>query len=241
MTASSLRIRMFSACAAVALGVSALASLPSAQAEEAVKIAPPAMLEPAVAGAKLEKAVLAGGCFWGMQAVFQHVKGVKNVMSGYAGGAADTAQYETVSGGDTGHAESVEITFDPSAVNYATLLQIYFSVGHNPTELNFQGPDTGTQYRSAIFPMSDAQAAVAAAYIKQLDTASAFPAPIVTRIEPGKTFYPAEDYHQDYATLHPDSPYIAINDLPKVDNLSRLFPDLYSPRARLVKDSKVSG
>jgi len=241
MTKSSLRTRMFSACAAVALGVSALAILPQAQAEEAVKIAPPQMLEPAAAGAKMEKAVLAGGCFWGMQAVFQHVKGVKNVMSGYAGGAADTAQYETVSGGDTGHAESVEITFDPSAVNYATLLQIYFSVGHNPTELNFQGPDTGTQYRSAIFPMSEAQAAVAEAYIKQLDAASAFPAPIVTRIEAGKTFYPAEDYHQDYATLHPDSPYIAINDLPKVDNLSRLFPDLYSPRARLVKDSKVSG
>jgi peptide-methionine (S)-S-oxide reductase len=206
-------------------------------AEDAVAVPAPLLQEPQQAQAGTEKAVLAGGCFWGMQAVFQHLKGVKNAVSGYAGGKANTAQYETVSTGTTGHAESVEVIFDPHVINYATLLQVYFSVAHNPTELNFQGPDGGTQYRSAIFPQSDAQRQVAEAYIKQLGSARTFPDPIVTSIEPAKAFYPAEGYHQDYATLHPDSGYIATYDLPKVENLSRLFPDLYSDKPNLVKDA----
>ncbi len=206
-------------------------------AEDAVAVPAPLLQEPRQTETGTEKAVLAGGCFWGMQAVFQHLKGVKNAVSGYAGGKADTAQYETVSTGTTGHAESVEVIFDPHVINYATLLQVYFSVAHNPTELNFQGPDGGTQYRSAIFPQSDAQRQVAEAYIKQLGSAGTFPDPIVTSIEPAKAFYPAEDYHQDYATLHPDSGYIATYDLPKVENLSRLFPDLYSDTPKLVKDA----
>ena len=204
-------------------------------AEDAVIVPVPALTETQHAAMGDERAVLAGGCFWGVQAVFQHVKGVKNVISGYAGGKADTALYETVSTGSTGHAESVEITFDPQVINYATILQVYFSVAHNPTELNYQGPDSGTQYRSAVFPATDTQKQVAEAYIKQLGNGGVFPNPIVTSIEMAKTFYPAEDYHQDYATLHPDNPYIAINDLPKVENLSRLFPSLYNPKAKLVK------
>ena len=213
----------------------------SSWAEDAIVVPAPAFLEPQLATVGDERAVLAGGCFWGVQAVFQHVKGVKNVVSGYAGGNADTAQYETVSTGETGHAESVEITFDPNAINYATILQVYFSVAHNPTELNYQGPDSGTQYRSAIFPQSASQKQVAETYILQLGKGGVFAAPIVTSIEPAKTFYPAEEFHQDYATLHPDNPYIAINDLPKVENLSRLFPDLYSPAPKLVKDASNHG
>jgi peptide-methionine (S)-S-oxide reductase len=210
-------------------------------AEDAVVVPAPALMEPQQAAMGDERAVLAGGCFWGVQAVFQHVKGVKNVLSGYAGGNADTAQYETVSTGETGHAESVAITFDPNTINYATILQVYFSVAHNPTELNYQGPDSGTQYRSAIFPENESQKHVAETYIKQLGKGGVFAAPIVTSIEPAKKFYPAEEFHQDYATLHPDNPYIAINDLPKVENLSRLFPDLYSPAPKLVKDASNHG
>jgi peptide-methionine (S)-S-oxide reductase len=206
-------------------------------AEDAVVLPAPAFMEPQQAAMGDERAVLAGGCFWGVQAVFQHVKGVKNVVSGYAGGSAGTAQYETVSTGETGHAESVEITFDPKTINFATILQVYFSVAHNPTELNYQGPDSGTQYRSAIFPENESQKQVAETYIKQLGKGGVFAAPIVTSIEPAKTFYPAEEFHQDYATLHPDNPYIAINDLPKVENLGRLFPELYSPAPKLVKDA----
>ena len=168
------------------------------------------------------------------------LKGVNNVISGYAGGNADTAQYEIVSSGQTGHAESVEIEFDPHVINYGTILQVYFAVAHDPTQLDQQGPDTGTQYRSAIFPANNAQKQVAEAYIQQLDKAGTFESPIVTRIEPGKAFYPAEAYHQDYATLHPDQPYIAYNDLPKIGNLSRLFPDLYRPKAKLVADNAES-
>jgi peptide-methionine (S)-S-oxide reductase len=205
-----------------------------AMAENAVVVPAAAVLEP-VAGSGMEKAVLAGGCFWGVQGVFQHVKGVQNAISGYAGGKADTAAYETVSGGQTGHAESVEITFDPQVINYATLLQIYFSVVADPTELNYQGPDSGTQYRSAIFPESDAQAQVARAYIDQLNKAGVFKAPIVTTIEPSKAFYAAEGYHQDYLTLHPNQPYIAFNDIPKVNDLSHYFPNLYSEKPKLVK------
>ncbi|MCX5495044.1 peptide-methionine (S)-S-oxide reductase MsrA [Kaistia dalseonensis] len=205
-------------------------------AEDAVVI--PAPIVDEAASGTSEVAVLAGGCFWGVQGVFQHVKGVKNAVSGYAGGAADTAQYETVSRGDTGHAESVQITFDPREVSYGRLLQIYFSVAHNPTELNRQGPDTGTQYRSALFPMNAEQAKVAASYIAQLDKAKLFPAPIVTRIEPFKGFYPAEAYHQDFLTLNPSYPYIVYNDLPKVENLSQVFPNEYRKDPVLVGATK---
>ena len=177
---------------------------------------------------------MAGGCFWGVQGVFQHVDGVAEAVSGYTGGAQDTARYGKVGGGDTGHAESVRITFDPHRISYGRLLQIYFSVAHDPTELNRQGPDTGTQYRSAIFPQNSEQGRVAAAYIAQLNQAKVFPAPIVTTIEPGKAFYPAEAYHQDYLTLHPDQPYIAFNDIPKVEALERLFPKVYRSAPVLV-------
>jgi peptide-methionine (S)-S-oxide reductase len=162
-----------------------------------------------------------------VQGVFQHVDGVVSAVSGYAGGGKTSAQYETVSTGTTGHAESVRVTFDPRRVSYGQLLQIFFAVAHDPTELNYQGPDTGTQYRSAIFPTTPEQARIAAAYIAQLDAAHVFSAAIVTRIESGKVFYPAEPYHQDYLTLHPDNPYIAYNDLPKVKALARLFPNRY--------------
>ena len=174
-----------------------------------------------------EVAVIAGGCFWGVQGVFEHVKGVTSAVSGYAGGDKATALYETVGSGATGHAEAVKITFDPRQISYARILQIYFSVAHDPTELNRQGPDSGTQYRSAIFPSSPEQIRVAKAYIAQLDKAKTFGAPIVTKLEPDRAFYAAEDYHQDYLTLHPDNPYIMINDLPKVDALKRMFPDQY--------------
>jgi peptide-methionine (S)-S-oxide reductase len=173
-------------------------------------------------------AVLAGGCFWGMQWVFEHVPGVTNVTSGYSGGAAATATYEQVSEGDTGHAETVRIVYDPSKVTYGQLLRVYFSVATNPTELNRQGPDTGTQYRGVIFYANPEQEKIAKDYIAQLAAAHVFAAPIVTQIVPLKAFYPAEDYHQDYARLHPDAPYIAINDAPKVVALQRALPKLYS-------------
>jgi peptide-methionine (S)-S-oxide reductase len=223
---------------ALALGAS-LALTAHSGAETAVVIPAPAMDEPAQKTAASETAVLSGGCFWGVQAVFQHVKGVHRVVSGYSGGAKDTATYEKVSTGDTGHAESVEITFDPRLVSYGTILQVYFSVAHNPTELNRQGPDTGTQYRSAIFVENEAQKHVAEAYIAQLDKTGVFGRPIVTKVSPLVGFYPAEDYHQDYATRHPENPYIAYNDLPKVENLSRLFPALYTPEAKLVAASEA--
>jgi peptide-methionine (S)-S-oxide reductase len=171
--------------------------------------------------------VLAGGCFWGVQGVFQHVKGVTSAVSGYAGGDKKTAEYETVSTGRTGHAESVQVTFDPRQISYGRLLQIFFSVAHDPTELNRQGPDTGTQYRSAIFPTNAEQANVAKAYIMQLDQTHAFRKAIVTTIEPDRTFYPAESYHQDFLTRNPRYPYIVINDLPKVEDLKRLMPEVY--------------
>jgi peptide-methionine (S)-S-oxide reductase len=171
--------------------------------------------------------VLAGGCFWGVQGVFQHVKGVTSAVSGYAGGDKKTANYDIVSTGTTGHAESVQVTFDPRVISYGELLQIFFSVVHDPTELNRQGPDFGTQYRSAIFPTNVEQADVARAYIAQLDQARAFKGAIVTRIEPGRTFYPAESYHQDFLTRNPQDRYIVINDLPKIEDLKQLFPDRY--------------
>ncbi len=201
-------------------------------AEEAVVI--PAPMSDLAATDGAQTAVFAGGCFWGVQGVFQHVKGVKSAVSGYAGGAADTAHYEVVGSGTTGHAELVEVTYDPKLVTYGELLQVYFSVAHNPTELNYQGPDYGTQYRSTIFVQNDDQKNVAAAYIAQLDAAKAYPEPIVTTIEPLKGFYPAEGYHQDFLTLNPTYPYIAINDIPKVENLAKLFPKLYSDTPVLV-------
>jgi peptide-methionine (S)-S-oxide reductase len=176
----------------------------------------------------MQTAVLSGGCFWGVQGVFQHVRGVKNVISGYAGGEKATAQYETVSSGTTGHAESVQITFDPAVISYGQLLQIAFSVVHDPTQLNRQGPDVGTQYRSEIFYSDDNQKRIAQAYISQLEQSHAFARPIVTRVDPLKGFYPAERYHQDYLINNPTQPYIAIYDVPKVQNFRQTFPELYS-------------
>ena len=174
-----------------------------------------------------ETLVLAGGCFWGVQAVFQHVKGVVSATSGYSGGASKTAEYEVVSTGTTGHAESVKVVYDPSKITYGQLLKVFFSVALDPTQLNRQGPDEGTQYRSAIFYGNDDQKRIAQAYIAQLDQARIFPRPIVTQVVELKAFYPAEAYHQDYATLHPDNPYIRYNDLPKVAHLKEQFPNLY--------------
>jgi peptide-methionine (S)-S-oxide reductase len=185
----------------------------------------PALDEPAHVAS--ETVVLAGGCFWGVQGVFQHVKGVTRAISGYAGGSASTAHYLMTSLGHTGHAESVAVTFDPAKISLGRILQIYFAVAHDPTELNRQGPNVGSQYRSAIFPRDAEQAEVARDYIAQLDQAHAFAAPIVTNIEPGKTFYPAEAYHQDFLALNPDYPYVVYNDLPKIDALRRLYPDEY--------------
>jgi len=174
--------------------------------------------------------VFAGGCFWGVEAVFEHVKGVTQAVSGYAGGTAETADYQKVSSGSTGHAEVVQVTYDPSKVSYGQLLKVFFSVAHNPTELNRQGPDTGPQYRSAIFYGDEAQKRVVQAYIAQLQTAKSFPRPIVTEVAPLKAFYAAEAYHQDYVVHHPDQPYIVYNDLPKVANLKKQFPQLYVER-----------
>ena len=210
------------------LVAAALAFLPfAANAESTVMIPPPAA-ETAAQGAGLETAVLAGGCFWGIQAVYQHVKGVTNAVSGYAGGTQKDAVYETVSSGRTGHAESVKVTFDPRQVSYGKILQIYFSVAHDPTQLNRQGPDSGPQYRSEIFPQNEAQQKAAKDYIAQLDKARAFKRPIVTKTDSMKTaFFPAEAYHQDYAIHHPYQPYIVINDAPKVENLKKHFPDVW--------------
>lgn len=222
------------AIAVLAAGV-AFRSMPSA-AEEARAIPAPATDE-APGTANAETAVLAGGCFWGVQGVFQHVKGVISATSGYAGGGKDTAYYEMVGTGSTGHAESVRVVFDPRKVSYGRLLQIYFSVAHDPTELNRQGPDTGTQYRSAIFPVNAEQTRVAKAYIDQLNQARVFDAAIVTKIEPARQFYAAEDYHQDFLTNHPDYPYIVINDLPKIESLKQLFPRDYRADPVLVAAS----
>jgi len=206
----------------------------SSAAESARSIPSPTLDEPADAQTPSEVAILAGGCFWGVEGVFQHVEGVTSAVSGYAGGAADTAHYEMVSSNTTGHAESVRVTFDPRRISYGRILQIYFSVAHDPTELNRQGPDAGTQYRSAIFPTNPEQARIAEAYISQLNQAHVFDAPLVTKIEPGRAFYPAEAYHQDFLTRNPRYPYIVMNDLRKIENLKRLFPDVYRPTPVLV-------
>ena len=188
-----------------------------------------------------ETAVLAGGCFWGVQGVFQYVKGVTNAVSGYAGGDRKDASYDAVSTGTTGHAEAVQVTFDPRQISYARILQIFFSVAHDPTQLNFQGPDHGTQYRSALFPTNPQQQAIAQAYIAQLDKAHAWPGAIVTKIEPGRAFYPAEDYHQDFLVRNPRYPYIVYNDLPKIEDLKRLFPAEYRPQPALVAAARKAG
>ena len=224
-------IRVFSRLSvfAAALLLPALMTLlagPLSSAEEAHQIPAP-MIDEAAGAATSETAVLAGGCFWGVQGVYQHVDGVKSAVSGYAGGEKETAQYYVVGRGTTGHAESVRVTFDPRKISYGRILQIYFSVAHNPTELNRQGPDAGTQYRSAIFPANAEQARVAEAYIGQLNKARVFDGAIVTKIEPNKAFYPAEAYHQDFLVQHPNYPYIAINDMPKIAELKRLFPEIY--------------
>ena len=191
-------------------------------------IADPAVDDSLAANSSHQTAVLAGGCFWGMQLVFEHVKGVVSVTAGYSGGSAKTAQYEIVSTGETGHAESVRITYDPSKVTYGRLLKVFFAVAHDPTELNRQGPDEGTQYRSVIFYASDDQLRIARAYIEQLDQSKVFRGKIVTQLTPLTAFYPAEAYHQDYAVHNPDNPYIAFNDLPKLDHLRKRLPDLYA-------------
>jgi peptide-methionine (S)-S-oxide reductase len=214
------------ACGAALLAIAALAVTSRSDAETA-KVVPAPAFDESKSTADAEVAVLAGGCFWGVQGVFQHVAGVTSAVSGYAGGNADTAHYEEVGTGSTGHAESVRITFDPRRISYGRILQIYFSVAHDPTELNYQGPDRGTQYRSTIFPTTSEQAEIAKAYITQLDQAHTFHTPVVTTIEPGRTFYPAEAYHQDFLAQHPTNPYIVYNDLPKIRDLQHLFPQLY--------------
>src|SRR5216684_1356594 len=190
---------------------------------------PPAIDVPLAAAKGRQTAVLAGGCFWGVQAVFQHLKGVSSVTSGYAGGHVKSPSYESVSMGVTGHAETVSIVYDPSQVTYGQLLMVFFSVAHDPTQWNRQGPDTGSQYRSAIFYTNEDQKRIAQAYIAQLDAAKVYSRPIVTKVEPFKAFYPAEGYHQDYLKNNPDNPYIVYNDLPKLENFKKEFPGLYRP------------
>jgi peptide-methionine (S)-S-oxide reductase len=196
-------------------------------ASNAVKLPGPAVDEAQGKTKGPQTVVLAGGCFWGIQAVFEHVKGVSSATAGYSGGSAQTAQYETVSTGSTGHAESVRIVYDPAQISYGQLLRVFFSVAHDPTELNRQGPDEGTQYRSAIFYANQEQRRIAEAYIDQLNRAKVFARPIVTQLVSLQGFYPAEAYHQDYAERHPDEPYIAINDLPKLQHLKQILPELY--------------
>ncbi len=224
-----------SLCAAAigTLAIAALAVAPSRAAEDAVVIPPPAADVPPADG--LQTAVVAGGCFWGVQGVFQHTAGVASAMSGYAGGGKMTATYEQVSTGSTGHAESVQIKYDPKKISYGKILQIFFSVVHDPTQLNRQGPDSGTQYRSAIFTTSEEQKKVADAYIAQLNAAKVYSKPIVTKVGALESFFPAEAYHQDYLTLHPNQPYIAYNDLPKVENLKKIFAENYIEKPTLVR------
>jgi peptide-methionine (S)-S-oxide reductase len=237
MRRSSL-LRLSLAAAIGALAVSAFVAGPSRAAEDAVIIPAPAADLPPSEG--LQTVVVSGGCFWGVQGVFQHVAGVTSAVSGYAGGNKSTANYETVSTGSTGHAESVQVKYDPKKISYGKILQVFFSVAHDPTQLNRQGPDSGTQYRSAIFTTSEDQKKVTDAYIAQLNAAKVYPKPIVTKVSPLQGFYPAEAYHQDYLTLHPNQPYIAYNDLPKVENLKKIFADTYVEKPTLVGDNKVT-
>ena len=227
-----MRKTMWGGAAAFALGLAAFLPQHSAVAED-MKVVPPPKVDVPAGAAKTETAVLAGGCFWGVQGVFQHVKGVKDAVAGYTGGAAATALYPVVSTGTTGHAESVRITYDPQEVSYGKLLQIYFSVVTDPTTLNAQGRDEGTQYRSNIFPANAEQEKVAKAYVAQLQQAHVFGAPVVTKVTPLKAFYQAEGYHQNYLSLHPTDGYIAENDIPKVEGLKKLFPQDWKPGAVL--------
>jgi peptide-methionine (S)-S-oxide reductase len=225
------------AAAIGALAVSAIFT-PSFAAEDAVIVPPPGVDVQNASG--IQTAVLAGGCFWGVQGVFQHTNGVVNAVSGYSGGSKANADYTMVSTGTTGHAESVEIKFDPKKISYGKILQIFFSVVHDPTQLNRQGPDSGTQYRSAIFTTSDEQKKVAEAYIAQLNAAKVYSKPIVTKVGPLDAFFAAEAYHQDYLTLHPNQPYIAYNDIPKVENLKKVFAETYLEKPTLVSSIKVT-
>jgi peptide-methionine (S)-S-oxide reductase len=211
----------------------------AAHAESPAQVLPPPAADVPPSGAGLQTAVFAGGCFWGVQGVFEHVKGVTQAVSGYAGGRVANPGYEQVSSGSTGHAESVSVTFDPAQVTYGTLLRIFFSVALDPTQKDRQGPDRGTQYRSELFVAGPEQERVAKGYISQLEAAHAFSRPIVTRIDPAGPFYPAEGYHQDYLELHPDEPYIAINDMPKVRALKTLFPQNWQPTAVKVDKSAL--
>jgi peptide-methionine (S)-S-oxide reductase len=226
--------------AALLLALATFNNLTVRAAETSTVIPAPAFDPPEASSANVATAVLAGGCFWGVQAVFQHVKGVESAVSGYAGGDAALAHYPDVSSGRTGHAESVQVIFNPRIVTYGQILQIYFSVAHDPTQLDRQGPDVGTQYRSAIFYTDEPQRRIAERYIAQLDKVHAFKQHIVTRLEPLQSFYPAEAYHQDYLVLHPNSPYIVINDLPKLENLQRLYGDLYRAEPKLVVGQRSS-
>jgi peptide-methionine (S)-S-oxide reductase len=219
--------------AAMVVGLARLVAFP-AQSMAAAAVPAPALDAPMASTPGQQTVVFSGGCFWGVQAVFQHVKGVISAVSGYAGGEAKTANYETVSEGQTGHAESVQVVFDPSQVTYGQLLHIFFSVAHDPTELNRQGPDEGTQYRSMISYTTDEQQKITQAYIAQLETAHVFKHKIVTQVIPLKGFYPAEAYHQNYATLHPNAPYIIFNDAAKVDHLKKQFSILYRDSPQLV-------
>jgi len=229
---TKLSSRLLAAAASLGIGLTLVYGTAGVAAESAMRAPQPIVTAPASANS--ETAVFAGGCFWSVQGVFQHVKGVKSAVSGFTGGGSDTAHYERVSDGNTGHAESVRVVFDPHVVSYADLLRIYFSVVADPTQLNAQGPDVGTQYRSALFPTSDAQRKVAAAYLDQLRKANLWKKPIVTRIERAQAFYPAEAYHQDYLTLHPDSGYIRYNDLPKLAALKQLYPQFWREQPVLV-------
>ncbi|TAL86193.1 MAG: peptide-methionine (S)-S-oxide reductase [Rhodanobacter sp.] len=215
--------------AAAVLVAGLTACRPVSATGDVVKLPAPALDAPGTTTAHDQVAILAGGCFWGVEDVFEHVKGVRRVVAGYSGGRAGTAHYNEVSYGNTGHAESVRVQFDPAQISYGQLLQVFFSVALNPTEWNRQGPDTGTQYRSVIFYANPGQEKVASAYIAQLTAAKAFSAPIVTQVKPLKAFYSAEAYHQDFARLHPNNPYIVYNDAPKVGHLKQLFPAIYRP------------
>jgi peptide-methionine (S)-S-oxide reductase len=224
--------------AVAALAIAAFAVGPSRAAEDPVVIPAPAMDIQSKDG--IQTAVIAGGCFWGVQGVFQHTSGVVNAVSGYAGGSKTNADYQTVSTGSTGHAESVQIKYDPKKISYGKILQIFFSVAHDPTQLNRQGPDSGTQYRSAIFTTSDEQKKVAEAYIAQLNAAKVYKKPIATKVGPLDAFFAAEAYHQDYLTLHPNQPYIAYNDIPKVEALKKIFAENYIEKPTLVSSAKAT-
>ena len=232
MSRSQLSRLSLYAAAVGALAITAFVVAPSLAAEDAVIIPAPAADVKAADG--IQTVVIAGGCFWGVQGVFQHTSGVVNAVSGYAGGNKSTADYSTVSTGTSGHAESVEVKYDPKKISYGKILQIFFSVAHDPTQLNRQGPDSGTQYRSAIFTTNDEQKKVTDAYIAQLNAAKVYKKPIVTKVGPLEGFFPAEAYHQDYLTLHPNQPYIAYNDIPKVENLKKIFAENYIEKPTLV-------